>query len=126
MLDVQEREGRAEFRLAGRVIATGHRAGEPFAAQFRKTVERMMKEAARVHAARVAVDADPSLGGLLTAWTLNLTPAQLRRLRARVQAFRDDLHALQREPLVADGARSPVHVLLGFAPLGRGVPSEDD
>lgn len=106
-----------EYRLVGTPVLVGHRAGEPFAGHYRKTIQRMMGEAGRIHG-RPAPGSPAAQQRITQSWTLNLTEAQAHKLARAARRFE---HAV-REALLdlgsekeLSGERQPHHVVLALA-----------
>lgn len=123
MIGRSEKGEQPRVRLAGAIVPTGQRGGEPFAALYARTMERMLAESAGGKR-EPERDRPEELLRLLERWTLRVTPTQAARLRAKAKALRDEVMTLVRQddPDAATRERRvPLDVVLGFAL----VPEED-
>jgi hypothetical protein len=120
------------YALAGRLKLVGHEDGGPFELYFRKTVERMMAEAGRIHARPAPAEA-PVKDRITQSWSLNLTAAQARKLTAHAKRFmqhvREALTSADSEDPTATRRRTPYNVVLAlsaFDPQVRGTQDDSD
>jgi hypothetical protein len=120
------------YALAGRLKLVGHEDGGPFEQYYRKTVERMMAEAGRIHA-RPAPPEAPVKDRITQSWSLNLTAAQARKLAAHAKRFmqhvREALASAESEEPALTHRRTPYNVVLAlsaFDPQVRGVQDDSD
>ncbi len=115
------------YALAGRLQLVGHENGGPFEQYYRKTIERMMAEAGRIHTRPAPAEA-PVKDRITQSWSLNLTASQARKLTAAARRFmeqvRTALVSTDSEEPVSSRRRTPYNVVLAlsaFDPQVRGA-----
>lgn len=119
-------EGSATYALNGRLALDGLRPGEPFAAAFGRTVDRLFRSLARVYRTVPAPDRPVQTYNLQTA-LLYLSRSEARELSRKTEQLLRDAYAARERSAASGEPTHPYNLFVGIRGLEfDGTDTDDD